>query len=105
MWDWLKNFWQSAKNLVAKIFQAFMEWILFLIEVAYMAFITSLILTYFPYAYLLYFMFYVLDGEAVVEIWPNQSQGRSIISKIEKAPSGITKPNREQAEIVRATKG
>ena len=105
MWNWIKNLWTSAKNLVAAIFWAFMEWILFLIEVVYIAFITSVILTYFAYAYLLYFMFYVLDGVAVVEIWnPRESQPRSKIIELEKAPGGTTKPNREQAEVLKVTR-
>lgn len=105
MWNWLKKLWNSAKTLVAKIFEAFLEWILFLVEVAYITFFTSVILTYFTYAYLLYFMFYVLDGQAVVEIWnPRESQGRSTISKLEKAPSGVTKPSRSQAEVLMATR-
>jgi len=95
-----------AKNLVAAIFQAFMEWILYLIEVVYIAFITSLILTYFAYAYLLYFMFYVLDGQAVVEIWnPREAQGRSKISKLQNAPAATPKPSREQADVLTATIG
>ncbi|KOR37018.1 hypothetical protein AM228_09505 [Planktothricoides sp. SR001] len=104
MWNWLEKLWQSAKNLVAAIFQAFMDWILFLIEVTYIAFITSVILTYFAYAYLLYFMFYVVDGQAVVEIWnPREAQGRSKISKLERAPSGVTKPSRQQADVLQAS--
>lgn len=103
MWNWLKSFFSNAINLVAKIFEAFMKWFIYLIEVAYLAFITSILLTYFPYAYLLYFMFYVINGEAVVEIWnPKDAQAKSIIGKIEKAPSAITKPNREQAEVLQA---
>lgn len=105
MWDWMKNLWNSAKNLVAAIFWAFLEWILFLIEVAYIAFITSVILTYFPYAYLLYLMFYVLDGQAVVEIWnPRESQPRSKIIELQNAPSGVTKPSREQADVLQTTR-
>ncbi|WP_333142040.1 hypothetical protein [Microcoleus sp. B13-B6] len=106
MWNWMKNLWTSAKHLVAAIFWAFMEWILFLIEVAYIAFITSVILTYFPYAYLLHFMFYVLDGVAVVEIFnPRESQGRSKILKFEKAPSGVPIPSKEQADVLIARRG
>jgi hypothetical protein len=105
MWNWIKNLWTSAKNLVAAIFWAFMEWILFLIEVVYIAFITSVILTYFANAYLLYFIFYVLDGVAVVESWnPRESQGRSIISKLEPVTSGVTQPSREKATVLQATR-
>jgi hypothetical protein len=105
MWNWMKNLWNSAKNLVAAIFWAFMEWILYLIEVVYIAFITSLILTYFPYAYLLYFMFCVLDGVAAIKVWnPREQQGRSIVSKFEKVPSRFTQPNKEQEIVLQATR-
>ncbi|MFB2919891.1 hypothetical protein [Aerosakkonema funiforme] len=105
MWEWLKKLWQSAKNLVAKIFEAFLEWLLFLIEVAYMAYLTSLILTYFPYAYLLYFWIYVIDGVAAIKVWnPREAQGRSIVSKFEKVPSQFTQPNKEQEIVLQATR-
>lgn len=106
MWNWLKKLWDGAKNLVARIFQAFIEWILDLIEVVYITFITSVILAYFAYVYLLYVMFYVVNGEAVVEIWnPQESQPRSKVLELDKAPSGVVKPSREQAEVLVATRG
>jgi hypothetical protein len=98
MWNWIKQLWQKAQKLVETIFQAFIQWILTLIEVFYLAYFTSLILAYFPVAYLLYFMFYVLDGEAVVEMW--EPQGKSVMSKLEKAPSNIVKNNREEATVM-----
>ena len=105
MWNWLKNLWNSAKNLVSKIFEAFVDWILELIEIVYIGFITSLILTYFAYVYLLYVIFYVLDGQTVMEIWnPQESQPKSKVVEFDKAPSGVTKPNREQAEVLKATR-
>ena len=104
MWNWLNKLWNSAKNLVARIFQAYIEWIIYLIEVVYITFITSVILTYFAYVYLLYVMFYVLNGEAVVEIWdPQESQPSSKVLKLEKSPSGVTKPIRQEAEVLMAT--
>ncbi|MEG4860711.1 hypothetical protein QUB75_25165 [Microcoleus sp. K1-B6] len=106
MWNWIKNLWNSAKKLVAEIFQAFIEWILYLIQLVYIAFITSVILTYFAYALVLFFMFYMIGSLAVVEIWnPRESQPRSKIIELEKAPDATTKPNREQAEVLQATRG
>ncbi|MEM1171079.1 MAG: hypothetical protein AAGJ08_18865 [Cyanobacteria bacterium P01_H01_bin.35] len=105
MWNWLKKLWNGAKNLVAKIFQAFIEWIIYLIEVVYITFITSIILTFFTAAYVTYVMLYVLNGEAVLEIWdPEKKQQPSKIITLEKPPSGVVKPNREEAEVLKATR-
>lgn len=105
MWNWLKNLWNSAKNLVAKIFAAFLDWIIYMIEVVYISFVTSIILTYFAYAYLLYVIFYVASGEAFMEVWnPRESQPRSKVINLGKAPSGVSKPNRDQSEVLMATK-
>lgn len=103
MWNWLKKLWNSAKNLVARIFEAFIEWILYLIEVVYLTFLTSVILTYFAYASVLYFMFYVMNGQAVVEVWAPQE--RSVISNLEQAPSSVVQPNRKESRIFQATRG
>ncbi|MEB3883012.1 hypothetical protein [Lyngbya sp. CCY1209] len=102
MWNWLKKLWKKAKKLMETIFQAFIEWVLTLIEVFYLAYLTSVILTYFAVAYLLYFLFYILDGEAVVEMW--EPQGESVISKLEKAPSNVVKPNRKEATVLKAVR-
>ena len=104
MWDWLKGLWRSAKNLVARVFEAFINWVIYMIEVVFISAVTSLILTHFAYAYLLYVMFYVVSGESFMEVWnPRESQPRSKIKSLGAAPSGVTKPNREQADILQAT--
>ncbi|MEM8780426.1 MAG: hypothetical protein AAGF26_16455 [Cyanobacteria bacterium P01_G01_bin.49] len=102
MWNWLKKLSKSVKNFFAGIFQAFVEWILYLIEVAYLSFLTSLILTHFGYAVVLYFMFYVVNGQAVVEVW--EPQESSVIKHLEPAPSGVNKPNRQEAKVYMATR-
>lgn len=105
MWNWLKNLWNSAKNLVAKIFEAFLNWIIYMIEVVYISFVTSVILTHFTYVYLLYVLFYVASGDAFMEVWnPRESQPRSKVINLGKAPPGTNKPSREQADVLIATR-
>lgn len=104
MWDWLKSLWSSAKSLISRIYEAFLNWIIYMVEEVYSAFLASVLLTYFAYVVVLYVMFYVENGYTMMEIWnPSEKQPQSKVLKYDRAPQGVNKPNRNEAKVLSAT--
>ena len=99
MANWFSNLWDSFTSWLGRAWEWFINWLVNLLETLWDAFISSILLIAFGYAFLLYAIFYVLNGDIIMETWnPNTNQSSERV-KLKEAPSGTPLTNRPGSTV------
>jgi hypothetical protein len=100
MWNWLKNLYNSVTDWLGRAWESFVRGLISTLEALWDIFIAGILLAAFGYAYILYVIFYLLDGDIIMEAWnPNDISQPSERFKLDEAPANAPLTTRQNSKI------